>query len=173
LAQAGVVDCYKEHRKTPLMQHLTDYERCLQGDTKDHVRITRNRIKAVLNGCKFVLISDVQPSRVQRYLAELRTSGLSIKTCNYYLTAAKGFFNWMVDDKRINENPIAHLKSQNANTDIRRARRSLESDEVRRLLGATAAASDLFGMTGYERSLIYRFAAETGLRANEIRKLKI
>ena len=31
----------------------------------------------------------------------------------------------------------------------------------------------LIGMRGYERSLLYRFAAETGLRANEIRNLNV
>ncbi len=30
-----------------------------------------------------------------------------------------------------------------------------------------------FGMTGYERYLLYRFTTETGLRAKEIRSLKV
>ncbi len=114
----------------------------------------------------------VQPSRMQRYLAERRQCGLSIKSCNYYLTAVKSFFNWMVEDRRLSENPVAHLKGQNANADIRRVRRSLEPDEIRRLLEATVAAPEHFGMSGYERSLLYRFAAETGLRANKVRKLE-
>jgi len=77
----------------------------------------------------------------------------------------------MVDDRRMNENPVAHLKGQNANADVRRLRRSLEPDEIRRLLETTAVGPERFGMSGYERSLLYRFAAETGLRANEVRKL--
>ena len=175
LAKAGVVNPYTEQRKKPLSDHLKDFKQFLldKGNTKDHARLTHNRVKAILTGCKLVLISDVRASRIQRYLAERRQSGLGTKTCNYYLTAAKGFFNWMVDDNRIGENPIAHLRSQNANADIRRVRRSLEPDEVRRLLETTAAGPDRFGMGGYERSLLYRLAAETGLRANEIRSLKV
>jgi len=174
LANVGVFDRYKEHRQKPLTLHLAEFRQSLldKGDTEDYARLTHNRVKAILSGCKFLMISEVQPSRIQRYLAECRQSGLSIKSCNYYLTAAKGFFNWMVDDKRMRENPVAHLKGQNANADIRRARRSLEPDEIRRLLETTAVGPERFGMSGYERSLIYRFAAETGLRANEIRKLK-
>ena len=175
LAKAGIVNPYAEQRKKPLADHLKDFKQFLldKGDTEDHARLTHNRVKAILTGCKIVLISDVRASRIQRYLAERRQSGLGTKTCNYYLTAAKGFFNWMVDDNRIGENPIAHLRSQNSNADIRRVRRSLEPDEIRRLLETTAAGPDRFGMGGYERSLLYRLAAETGLRANEIRSLKV
>ncbi|MHC4989030.1 MAG: site-specific integrase, partial [Planctomycetota bacterium] len=46
-------------------------------------------------------------------------------------------------------------------------------NEIQALLEATAAAPKRFGMTGYERCLLYRFAAETGLRANEIRSLTV
>jgi integrase len=175
LAKAGIVDRYKEHRNKPLLKHLKDFKQSLldKGDTGDHARLTHNRIKAMLSDCKFLSLGEVQASRIQRYLAERRQSGLGIKSCNYYLTAAKSFFNWMVDDKRMSENPVAHLKGQNANTDIRRARRSLEPDEIRRLLETTAKGPERYGMSGYERSLLYRFAAETGLRANEVRKLKV
>ncbi len=158
----------------PYAEHIKDFKQSLldKGDTKDYARLTHNRVKSILSGCRFVLISDVRASRIQRYLAERRQSGLSVKTCNYYRTAAKSFFNWMLADKRMGDNPIAYLKGQNANVDIRHARRALEPDEIRRLLEATAVAPERFGMNGYERSLLYRFAAETGPRANEIRKLK-
>ena len=144
-----------------------------KGDTQDYARLSHNRIKAIFNGSKFVFISDVRASKVQRYIAERKRLGLSIKSCNYYIAAAKSFFNWLVADNRTAENPLMHLKGQNANTDIRRARRSLEPDKVRRLLETTAAGPERVGMSGYERSLLYRFAAESGLRANEIRNLKV
>jgi len=123
LARAGVVDRYKKHRKKPLIEHLADFKQSLldKGCTIDHAGLTHNRVKAILNGCKFVLLSDVQPSRVQRYLAESKKAGLSTKSCNYYLTAIKSFFNWMVADQRIGENPLSHLKRQNAQKDIRKA----------------------------------------------------
>ena len=52
-------------------------------------------------------------------------------------------------------------------------RRALEIDELRRLLEVTKNGPTRFGMTGYERYLLYRLAAETGLRANELRSLKV
>ena len=157
-----------------LNEHLKDFKQYLidKGDTPDYVRLTNNRVKAILDGCKFHSISDVQASKIQHYLAE-RKQDLSIKSCNYYLTAIKSFFNWLILDGRTDVNRIRHLKGQNTNIDIRHARRALEPDEITRLLKTTAVSLERYGMSGYERSLLYRFAIETGLRANEIRHLKV
>ena len=43
---------------------------------------------------------------------------------------------------------------------------------MRKLLATTVAGPKRFSMTGYERALVYRFAAETGLRRKELRNLK-
>ncbi len=175
LAKAGVVDRYKQHRKKPLKEHLKDYRQLLlaRGCTEEYTISTHNRVWAVLSECKFSFISDVQASKVQRHLADRKHRGLSPASCNHYLTAIKGFFNWLVSDQRTNDSPVAHLKGQNTRVDVRRVRRSFEADEVRRLLEVAAAGPECFGMSGYERSLIYRLAVETGLRANEIRNLKV
>jgi len=77
----------------------------------------------------------------------------------------------MVQDRRASESPLEHLKVLNVQTDRLHDRRALEPDEIRRLLEATKESPERFGMSGYERALLYRFAAETGLRANEIRTL--
>ena len=50
-------------------------------------------------------------------------------------------------------------------------RKALTPNELMELLEATEAAPERFGMIGYERAMLYRFAAYTGLRANEIRNL--
>jgi len=98
---------------------------------------------------------------------------LSIRTSNGYLQACKQFFRWMVADGRIHENPLAHLQRLNAKLDVRRKRRSFEPDEMRYLLETTRAAKTRYKMDGYQRSLVYLFACESGLRANEIRTLKV
>jgi site-specific recombinase XerC len=119
--------------------------------------------------------TDISASKVQRYLAELRKreNGISAQTYNYYLQSIKQFCRWMVQDSRASESPLEHLKRINTQTDKRHSRRALEPDEIRRLLEVTEAAPMRFGMTGGQRAVLYRLAVETGLRAKELRSLKV
>ena len=173
LARAGVVDRYKEHRIRPLIEHLEDFQQSLldKGVTKSHAMLTHNRVESIFTACKFVFVSDVQPSRVQHYIAERKQAGLGIKSCNYYLIAAKIFFNWMVNDRRVSENPLAYLKGQNAKKDVRRQRRALTSDEIEALLTATLKGSKHHNLTGKDRYMLYTLALSTGFRAGELHNL--
>jgi integrase len=101
--------------------------------------------------------------------------GISAQTFNFYLQAIKQFCKWMVDDRRAGESPVKHLRGLNVRTDRRHDRRSLDPGEIKRLLKATRAAPNRFGMgmTGYERALLYRLTVETGLRRNELKSLTV
>jgi len=80
----------------------------------------------------------------------------------------------MVQDRRAGESPLEHLKGVRVlQTDLRHPRRALEVAEVRSLLEVTKTGPVRFGMTGPERSMLYRLAIETGLRRNELRSLKV
>ncbi len=173
LAQVGIVDKYKEHRKRPLRKHLEDFLSSLQakGNTPEYCNLTHYRAERICNGCKFLYWADISASDVQLYIADLRDSReISQKTSNYYLQAVKQFCNWMLKDKRAGgESPLKHLDAIKVTDEVNR--KALTSHELMELLEATEAAPERFGMTGYERALLYRFAAYTGLRANEIRNL--
>ena len=186
LARAGVVDRYKEHRKKPLAEHIEDFHQSLlaKGGTVKNAKQVKSRVKRVFDECKFTFWNDIQASKVQYTISGLRKyvktkAGLkdlgeiSAQTYNFYLKAVKQFCKWIVQDGRASESPVEHLRTINVRTDRRHDRRALEADEIRRLLEATKAAPKRFGMTGYERALLYRFAAYTGLRANEIRNLTV
>ena len=172
------MDRYKEHRRKALAEHLEDFRQSLLAKgTKKHAMQTAQRVKIVLEGCKFVTWNDIQPSKVQNCIASLRgiKIGASASTCNYYLKCIKQFCKWMVQDRRASESPLEHLKGEVVRkvVDEEHPRRALEIDELRRLLEVTKAGPVRFGMTGYERYLLYRFAAETGLRAKEVRRLNV
>ncbi len=173
LAAEGIVDKYKEHRKRPLTEHLSDFLSSLQakGNTPEYCNLTYHRAGRVCNGCKFVFWDDISASDVQLYIAGLRSSGeVSQKTSNYYLQAVKQFCNWMLKDRRAGgESPLKHLGAIKVTDAINR--RAFMPDELGDLLESTEAASERFGMTGHERAMLYCFAAYTGLRANEIRNL--
>ncbi len=175
LARAGVIDRYKEHRKKPLSEHLEDYQRSLlaKGNTTRYAQQTIRRIRTVFNNCGFTFWSDIQPSRVQQGISDLRKGpkAISAKTANYYLQSVKTFCRWMVQDRRAGENLVEHLKPLKVTSQVKR--RALEVEEIRRLLEVTETQPKRYGLTGHERALVYRLAVETGLRASEIRSLKV
>src|SRR5262245_9571232 len=93
LGRAGVRDPYAKHRGRPLAEHLADFERHLsdKGDTEDQVKLVTSRVRKVVEGCKFKVIEDISPSKVEAFLAELRKDGASIQTSNHYLRSIKQF----------------------------------------------------------------------------------
>ena len=77
----------------------------------------------------------------------------------------------MVAQRRASESPVVGLKMLNVQTDRRRLRRALSLDDLLKLLSVTRHGPTRGRTTGPERSLIYWMAAETGLRASELRSL--
>ncbi|MHC4362756.1 MAG: tyrosine-type recombinase/integrase [Planctomycetota bacterium] len=173
-AQVGIVDKYKEHRRRPLAQHLEDFKQSLlaKGNTKQYVDQTIARIEPVFVGCRVLFWDDISASSVEEYLAGLRDkeSGISTQTSNYYLQSVKQFCRWIVRDQRASESPVAHLSKVTVKASPK-TRRALEPDQLRRLLEVTQTGPKRLNMTGCERAMLYRLAAETGLRANELRSL--
>jgi integrase len=179
-AAIGLLDPERAGGGKPLAEHLNDFQAALaaRGNTKDHVALVVSRAKRIIEGCKLVVWSDISASKVQKFLADLRIDtedkrGISNQTFNFYLQAIKEFCNWAVQDRRASESPLRHLKGLNVRTDRRHDRRALSADEVRRLLEATTAQPGRYGMSGAARAILYKLAVETGLRANELRTLKV
>ena len=176
LANIGLLDRTRAAAGKPLTEHLADFEQSLlaKGSTGRYARQTASQIKRLFDLCRFTTWTDIVASRLQRALTEFRQSkNLSAQTFNFYLKATKQFCRWMVQDRRASESPLQHLTGLNVRTDRRHDRRALEPDEIRRLLEAARAAGGRFGMSGYERAMLYRLAVETGLRRNELRSLTV
>lgn len=180
----GIIEPSDVHGKKPLAEHLADYVRYLtaKGNTAKHVAVTETRIRACLDGCRFVMVADVQPSAVLSFLDDLRkptevkgkkTKGASIATANYYLVAVKGFSRWLWRDRRVPSDPLAGLaKLANGETDIRHARRELSPDELGFLLDTVARSKRAFRyLSGMDRHVLYVTAAGTGLRTGELASL--
>lgn len=70
------------------------------------------------------------------WLHEQRQNGLSPATSNHYVTALKTFGNWLLRDRRCEENPFAFLSKVNAKVDVRCVRRILTRDELSLLVQA-------------------------------------
>ena len=169
----GLTDPFEEHRRRPLAEHLEEFESHLRnkGCTEMHVSIVSSRTRKVIKSCRFKRIGDISASRVQSYLAELRGDGLSIQTVNFYLQAAKQFCRWMVADRRCGDNLLAHLQGGNVKLDRRRDRRELNDEEIGQLLAAARGGPVRYGLSGYDRFVLYGTALGTGLRASELSSL--
>jgi integrase/recombinase XerD len=178
LARIDLLELQHVAAGKPLANHIDDFEKQLlaKGNTEKHSKMVAGRARALVAGCGFRFWSEISASRVQQYLADLRTGtekvpGISIQTSNFYLQAIKQFCRWMVKERRSSQSPLEHLAAQNVSTDRRHDRRALTVEELRWLLTVTRQGGVRRGMSAYERFLVYQLAVTTGLRANEIRSL--
>jgi integrase/recombinase XerD len=169
----GMGDPFVKSKKRPLRDHIDEWERDMlsRGRTEKHAATSASRVRRVVGGCSFVLITDASASRIQAYLGTLREGGMGVATVNHHLTAVKMFCRWMVKDRRMGDNPVAHLSADNARTDVRRVRRDLTADELCFLLEAARTGPVHFGIGGPDREMLYAVAIMTGLRASELASL--
>jgi site-specific recombinase XerC len=78
----------------------------------------------------------------------------------------------LVKAKRMGSNPLESLSPVKATVDVRRTRRELTADELRRLFQSACASDRVFrGLTGTDRYMLYLTAAGTGFRANALANL--
>ncbi|MHB1524620.1 MAG: tyrosine-type recombinase/integrase [Candidatus Dormibacteria bacterium] len=95
-----------------------------------------------------------------------------MQTTNFYLQAIKQFCRWMVKDRRMADNPLAHLSGGNVRLDRRHDRRELTEEELRSLLSATRASERSFrGLSGWDCFHLYATACGTGFRASALASL--
>jgi integrase len=112
------------------------------------------------------------PKATAETLLALRAAGRGAKTANQYLAAVKQFARWLVLDRRMADNPLAHLSGANARTDRRRDRRPLSAGELGAVTRAASASRETVrGLSGTDRAVLYAVAAGTGFRAGELASL--
>jgi site-specific recombinase XerD len=159
-----------------LRDHLDSFKENLKnkGNTSEYSRKAFMRIQAVLAGCDMNVLSDVSASRVQKFLAdEIQAKRMGRKTANHYIGAIKTFFRWLVQDGRGYTNPVEYISFLDTAQDDKRIRRPLTAEEMRKLLAVTAAGPVRQCIPGRDRAMHYETAAMTGLRAGELRALKV
>lgn len=158
-----------------LRAHLADFEAALKArdNTPRYVVLTINRVARILGGCDFRVPSDLDGGKVAGDLKARRgePERLSAKSSNHLLGAIKGFTRWLVQERRLSEDPLTHLRALNTAPDRRRERRALSDEEISRLLAATETAPARRAMSGRERALVYRCMLYTGLRLGEMKSL--
>ena len=80
---AGLESPFEKHHMRPLIDHLAEFRRFLEGkgNTVKHARQTCTRVHAMITGCRFLHLRDVSPSAVVDWLKNERAAGrLSIQS---------------------------------------------------------------------------------------------
>lgn len=143
----------------PTLDHLAEYIAGLRdvGRSRDYVRKPEHRIALLVEQCGWRHLRDVSAESFEAW--RRGQHGLSAKTVNEYLAGARSFMEWLRRRGRIVGNPLAHVSR------VRKAasheRRPLAAEELRRLLDVSGP-----------RRAVYLVAAKTGLRFNELRRLR-
>jgi integrase len=171
--QRGATDPYADHRDRPLTMHLADYIEYLESkeSTRHHIQVTESRIEAILSGCRFEIIADLNSRQVSNWLAKQRRTGMSRGTSNHYIGAIKSFSTWFQEDRRHPENLLISLRKLNVDVDHRRQRRILSCEEMLLILESARVGKRFRWLNGIDREMCYQIVAYTGLRAAEVRSL--
>jgi integrase len=129
--------------------------------------VRRHRLEATGNGK-----ARRFPRSTAVALQERLGRGAGVQTANYYLREIKSFCRWLVKDRRMGDNPLAHLQGGNARQDRRHDRRPLTLNELRSILQtARQSAREFRGLAGRDRAVLYSVACGSGFRASELASL--
>ena len=120
------------------------------------------------------MIRHVLRRRRMHFPSQVWARGCGPETVNHFIRAAKGFCRWLAKAKRFGSNPLDTLTPVNAAVDVRRARRELTADELRRVFDTARKSGRRFrGLTGAERYTLYLVATSTGFRVRALANLTL
>jgi integrase len=174
LRASGVSDASLE-RLRDVDEHLDAYATYLRskGNTERYVALAVYRIRTLLDATKTSTLAELDTERTANTLALLRQRGTSIATSNHYARALKGFSRWAWTERKTTDDPLRSLRLLNGSVGVKRRRRALTPDEIKRLLDATQASGvSRSGLSPTDRAMLYRVACFTGLRAQELASLE-
>ena len=190
----GVIDTKAERlshsEALPLANHLAAFVAMMQGKgvTEGHVKRTEAFIKGVVEACGFETAGYLDAAKVSAHVADLKAKGKHARAINARLTAIKSFTRWLFRTEQMRTDPMMQVPKLNAKADRQHVRRALTDDELARLIAAAQAGPawswrqgngkegaeyrlEALTITGPDRAMLCRLAAETGLRADELASL--
>ncbi len=176
----GLIDPHEERLAAqsarPIEHHLTEFETSLRAknNSAGHTRETVSGVREALKATGTTSIREIDATRIVEYLEGLRSRKkrpIGLRSFNKRLKACKSFGAWLVKERRLPTNPLAHCAPVNERVDPRHKRRALTQEEVSQLLQAAERGHEIEGLTGPDRAILYRVALGTGLRRSELASL--
>jgi integrase len=160
--------------QTPYPEALDAWLDRLRHDNLDdkYVSNMRRLVNKLAEGCDWTTLASIRADRAVAWLLDIKRNGVpdkdgvrkkrlpSDRTVDQYLESARAFLKWCVATGYLPEDPLASLMKVRRPKRVRR-RRALSHDELRAVLGVAGT-----------RGPVYRIAALTGLRKDELRQLQ-
>lgn len=178
LSKAGLLGSQATVATSPLSTLLDQFKESLRRHqrTEKHVRHVGRHVETAMQACGFRTLSDITSPAVDKYLATLRTGpdALSNKTTNHVLMSLKQFVAWAADNGMSPGDSLALVRPVDARLTPKHVRRALDLADLAKLIQTTHTSTvERYGLSGHARSLLYRLTVETGLRASEVRTLRV
>ena len=180
----GITPRHRERQK-PISEHVEDYLKLLRSsdNTPCYVAKKEQRLRSLVEETNAKTVEDLQKTRIADVLSCWRKNGrgkkrFGVTSSNHYVKAIKGFTRWLVNEGKIERDPLASLRLMNEKTDVRHQRRAFTTDELNLLLEVTQTSQKTYrGRTWTfsptDRVMLYRIAVQTGLRAGELASLTV
>jgi len=184
------------HGIASLSKHLDSFEAHLQakGASPRYVKERKAQLLRVFEECGWKKLAVLDRGDFERWLNLQKAAGMGAARRNIYQEGLVSFGNWALESGRLRVNPFARMPKANVRADRRHERRAFTEKELVLLLDATRrrplhdrihgnrgegeAALTIETRTelellGYERALIYRTLALTGLRRGELASITV
>lgn len=146
------------------MQYLTDEKHASANTVSSYMRDLRQF--ASYAGERQLKPQDVTQTHISTYLSFLSGQGKSPATVSRSLASIKGFFNYLVAQGTVEENPALHVTAEKSEKKLPQV---LTGKEVERLL-AQPKCTD---MKGYRDKAMLELLYATGIRVTELISLNI
>lgn len=137
--------CHADHREMQLNWWISELKLTTLVDLDNLLPRVEKALRKLSQG-------EPEPTEVKKK---------SVKTVNHYANALKAFCTWCTDRNYLEQNPLRRMKLAKALPNKRR--RALTVEEIQALLNVAPQ----------HRRILYLVVLSTGLRANELRSLRV
>ena len=150
-----------------------------KGNSAEYLKTTRQRLEKLFKALRATTIADLDSTRILKLLSDWRSrkkNSISIGTSNHYIVAVKSVSKWLQRERMTTDDTLIALRKMNSQTDRRRVRRAFTLEEFNTLCRITLEKRKCYLGSDWHfnadaRVMLYRLAAFTGLRANELASL--
>jgi integrase len=132
----------------------------------------RQRIENMIDATKARCVQDLTSAKVRHALAQMQKRGKAAGTVWHFAQSLQQFTRWVAKAHQVTD-PLSGLKAGDYKGEAANPRRAFNADELSHLITATATGPDRWHTTGADRAVAYLISVETGLRASELRSLKV